>query len=110
VVVAEVTDDADFAQLRWVASVTALPALVLVTDTELLPPLAARSRGAAVVPRGRPQTLAHAVEELLAARRQPAMNLPLRLPQVCETKWTARLLLPTFQADHQDTWPGDRAA
>src|SRR5207244_3749380 len=108
-VVTEIVDADAIGELRWVASVTELPALVLVTDAELLPPLNARSRGAALVPRGRPVSLADAVRELLAARKQPAMNLPLRLPQVCETKWTARLQLG-FGADAQDTWPGDAAA
>lgn len=109
VIVAGLDGEEAFGELRWIASISELPGMVLVTDAELLPPLAARSRGAAVVPPGRPETLAAAVRELLLARRQPAMNLPLRLPQVCETKWTARLQMG-FGADQQDTWPGDKAA
>jgi hypothetical protein len=109
VIVAAIEDGEAFGELRWIASVSELPALVLVTAAEHLPPLAARSRGAAVVPPGRPESLFDAVAELLAARRQPAMNLPLRLPQVRETKWTARLQVG-FGADQQDTWPGNAAA
>lgn len=108
-VVAAVIGDDAIGELRWVAAASELPPLVIVTDTELLPPLAARSRGAAMVPRGRPETLVGAVAELLSARRQPAMNLPLRLPQVFETKWTARLRLGR-RAELLDTWPGDAAA
>jgi hypothetical protein len=109
-VIAEVIGGEEFAELRWTTAAIALPPLVIVTDAEHLPPLAARSRGAAVIPRGRPLTLRNTVEELLAARHLPAMNLPLRLPQVCETKWTARLQLAGYDADLQDTWPGNRAA
>ncbi|HTJ40540.1 MAG TPA: hypothetical protein VL463_00530 [Kofleriaceae bacterium] len=107
VIVTEIEDEETLGELRWAASVAQLPPLVIVTDVEMLPPVAVRSRGAAVVPRGRPASLADAVRELLAARRQPAMNLPLRLPQVCETKWTQRL---RFGFEAQDTWPGDKAA
>ncbi len=108
-VVAELADAASLAARRGAPPIPARPARGRVPHPAPRPPRAARARGAAVVPRGRPLALAYAVEELLTARRQPAMNLPLRLPQVCETKWTARLLLPAFHAD-QETWPGDQAA
>ena len=113
VIVADVDHEDDLDALRWIAP-TQLPALVLVTANERLPPLAARSRGAAIVTPSRSHTLAAVVQELRTARARPFMSLPLRLPQMCEIKWIERLGSGSASTSNidvgEDTWPGDAAA
>jgi CheY-like chemotaxis protein len=102
-IVANLDDPGSVDQLQWALECGRQPPLVLVSAA-VLPSMASRASGIAVVLPTAPSMMRYALEILLAARGARAA-LPMRTPPAMALKWSAQL----GGEDREDTWSGDHA-